>query len=336
MARIKFKKGALRIYLERVRNKSGLDLINISKICSISPRTLRDWIREKYNPDLKSLQKLDAKFGVRLPEGKILEDYWYVQKGASLGGYRRNQLYGPPRSLEGRRKGGTISQVRRRENPEKYRKLGCIVRKNFKKLIYSEKLAELVGVLMGDGEINRFQVKVTLDQKTDRDYAVFVSDLITKIIGEKPSWFEYDDNVIRLSVSGVNFGDSLERIGLRRGNKVLHQIGFPKWIWGERKYQIACARGLFDTDGGVYFHFHKVGGNKYRNFGACFTNHSIPLVEGFFKVLQGMNIKSKRSGLHKIYIYDLQEINKYFKLIGTHNPKNLEKMNYHFSNPRRL
>ena len=41
-------------------------------------------------------------------------------KGASKGGIKHLALYGPPGTPEGRKKGGHISQVRRKEHPEQY------------------------------------------------------------------------------------------------------------------------------------------------------------------------------------------------------------------------
>lgn len=60
------------------------------------------------------------------------DDFWYVTKGARKGALRRLELYGDLGTPEGRRKGGINSQLRRKENPEKYRLLGCNLRKKFK------------------------------------------------------------------------------------------------------------------------------------------------------------------------------------------------------------
>jgi len=336
MTRVRLKSGLLKNYLQKVKDKSDLNWSEIARLCLVSPRTLSDWKREKHTPNFQILAGLSKKFDIPLPKGQILSDYWYVKKGAILGGKRRFELYGPPGSIESRKKGGVISQIRRRENPEKYRRLGCVVRKNFKKLTYSNELAELVGILMGDGGMTEFQTRITLSQKVDREYAKFVSILIKKVIGEKPYWMERDDSTIELIISGVGLGDSLELIGLQRGNKVANQIKFPKWIWKKRSYQIACARGLFDTDGGMYFHHHNSGGHRYRHFGASFTNRSMPLVEGFYEVMQNLEINAKRSGKERVYIYSLNEVVKYMKLIGSSNPKNHRKLKYHLSKLNRI
>jgi hypothetical protein len=108
-------------------------------------------------------------------------------------------------TLESRIKGGKISQQRRRENPEKYRKLGCIVRKNFVVPKYSETFAELVGIILGDGAISRYQVRISLDSNRDKGYMPFVAGVMESQFGEFPSIAQAKgENCTNLTISGVN------------------------------------------------------------------------------------------------------------------------------------
>ena len=337
MARVKFKPAAQKKFLIRIKKVSGLTWKNLADCCNINGRTLRDWAREKYTADRKRIFILSKKFKIPL-EGVInstIDDYWYVERGARLGGLARHKIYGLVGDIESRRKGGLVSQQRRRENPEKYRLLGCNIRKNFKITKYSEALAELAGIIMGDGGITNTQVRITLNKSTDRAYARFVLELIKQVIGETPSWVEYKSTIC-LTISGVSFVEELERIGLRRGNKALHQISFPVWISQKKKYRVACIRGLFDTDGGLYFHKHWVKGLGYRNLGFCFTNNSKPLIAEFAKTLSLLNLNFKKVKENRIYIYNLNEIIKFINIVGSNNKKNLQKLSFHLVNSKKL
>lgn len=262
----------------------------------------------------------------------IVSDFWYVTKGARKGALRRMELYGPPGTAEGRKKGGIISQLKRKENPEKYRLLGCKIRKEFT-LVPSVEFAETAGIILGDGGITDNQLRITVSSIVDRLYAQFISRLFEKVFKEEPTWLEYNyQHVIDLTISGVGLIEELERWGFKRGDKVRQQVDFPQWIWKNVEFQKACVRGLMDTDGGCYFHTHETNGLIYRNFGMCFSNNSLPIVQSVAKVLKLVGLKfSITKGGTRIYIYSFEEAKRYFTLVGSHNPKNNEKFNFYLN-----
>lgn len=141
-------------------------------------------------------------------------------------------------------------------------------------------------------------------------------------------------------LSGVNLINILEDLGLKRGDKVRNQVDFPGWIKSRLEFRQACVRGLFDTDGGLYFHRHWTKGIRYRNLGFCFTSYSKALAKSFFLALKskGYNCKLKQSvkGCHQVFIYDLREIKKYFLEIGSNSTKHLYRLKEHLASPRRI
>ena len=325
MPRIKFQKGAQSLFLSSLQKHLDITWLELSKKIKVHPRSLLDWRREKFTISEKSFKKflVLGKGKIVVPWYKILPDFWSIEKAARKGGRARVEKYGGPGTPEGRIKGGRISQERRRKDPEKYRQIGCNVKKVFLRPSYSEKFAELVGIILGDGAISNYQVRVSLDRDVDRQYATFVRKLMHDVLGERPSFIEWnEDNVITLTISGAGLVEVLERIGLRRGNKVAHQVAFPKWINSRRSYQIACVRGLFDTDGGLYCH-HKA---KKIYLGWCFANYSKPLLQGVMAVLLSLGFNVKKAGESKIYMYSLEHISRYMKVVGSHNPKNVDKL----------
>ena len=226
-------------------------------------------------------------------------------------------------TIESKIKGGKMSQQRRREDPEKYRQLGCNVRKIFKPPRYSKELAEVIGIILGDGSISKYQVRISLDRHRDREYAEFVTDAMGIVFGERPTQIIYKEhNVLALTISGVGLVEMLEGIGMQRGDKIRHQVSFPQWIREDLDYSTACVRGLFDTDGGLYFHK-----KKQRDYlGWCFASFSTPLLSDVMNTLQKLGFNVKKSGVHKLYMYSLKNISRYFEIVGSHNPKNIVKL----------
>lgn len=322
-------------YLKTVKSITGLNSDRLAIICGVVGRSFRDWARGRFSISQMALVNLQNRFPeIEVPRNiKIVDDFWYTVKGGKKGALRRLELYGPPGTPEGRRKGGINSQLRRRENPEKYRLLRCNLRKKFKIDVSSIEFAEATGIILGDGCISANQLRITVSSLVDRPYAKFIEMLFYRIFEEKPTLIErLDCHAINLTISGVGLIEELKNWGFIKGDKVRQQVDFPAWIWQNTEFQKACVRGLMDTDGGCYFHKHKSNGLFYRNFGMCFTNKSLPIVQSVAKVLKSLGLKFSvaRQGT-QIYIYSLKEIKKYFKLIGSHNPKNNVKFRSYLS-----
>lgn len=329
--RIKITKGQQIKFLQDVKTRSRMDSNHLGKICNVTGRAVRGWARAKYTLPKKVAVLLSEKFDITLPKGhEVLSQYWYIQKYARKGALARQKIYGLLGNIETRRKGGLVSQQRRRENPKKYLLLGCKARKQVRPFEYSVRLAELCGILLGDGGIANSQFTVTLNKFVDKAYSVFVESLLLKIFKEKP-YKKERKNVIVLILSGINLVEALEKIGLKRGNKVTHQVGMPEWIIKNKDYAKACLRGLIDTDGCVYLHNHISLGTKYQHLGLNFSNHSRPLILGVHKILSDNGIKSSLVEGKGVWIYSLDEVKKYFKIIGSSNPKHIDKFQAYLS-----
>lgn len=123
------------------------------------------------------------------------------------------------------------------------------------------RVAELLGIMLGDGSINKYFAKgrtatdyvisVTGNADKDRDYLVtFVSPLFYNLFGIKPKFFERSDQkTIFLLLRSKGVFEYLKGIGLNIGRK--DNIEIPKCILKRRELIIPLIRGLFDTDGSV-------------------------------------------------------------------------------------
>lgn len=324
--RIKLSKQSQKDFFQKIKTVSGKSWDELASSVGLSGRTFRDWARAKYTPLASVIDNLSKTLNLSLPiEARPLDAYWYIKKWARKGALARQKKYGLLGDRETRRRAGIISQQRRREDPEKYRKLGCLVKKNIKPLKPSDRLAELCGVLLGDGGLTDNQVKITLNKKTDKDYGTFVSRLMYEVLGEKPK-MAIRGSVLVFTLSSVAYIEAFERMGLKRGNKVRQQVGIPEWILRNKKYSKFCLRGLVDTDGGVYFHHHIVAKKRYINFGLSFTNASLPIILGAKKILESFKLKVFMPRQRNLYIYKFEDIQRYFQIIGSDNPKHWQRL----------
>ena len=180
---LKFRVGDQNKFIIRVLQKSNLNIDNIAKIVQTSPRNFRDWKREKYAISKMAVIKLSNLYKIKIPEKvDALEKRWgqYKKINGSIGGMAFKKLYGNPATPEGRRKGGSNALKIMRER-------GIIPQiKTFKKPGHSNKLAEFVGIMLGDGGITDLHIAITLNRVADSYYIVYVQNLCNSLFGEYP------------------------------------------------------------------------------------------------------------------------------------------------------
>lgn len=328
MARIKFPKGEQRAWLINILQKRQISPGKLAKLCGFHSRTLNDWLREEYTLPEKAATIIVQKTNISLPgNAQRITDYWNIPNSSKLGAMRRMELYGFPGTKEGRKKGGHISQLRRLLYPDKYQ--NCKIRKDYIWPEKSELLAELCGIILGDGGISHDQVKITLNYYEETDYVKYVSNLINNLFGQYPALYLNKNQAIKacnLTLSGIKLIEFLISLGLDRGSKVKRQAAVPEWIIKSSELSVATLRGLVDTDGGIYSHKHEMNLKSYFNIGLTFTSHSSPLLDFVDHVLVEQAFNPKRSG-EGVYLYRLDEVLKYQKLIGFGNNHHTERLN---------
>ena len=323
MSRIDCLDGTQRLLIEKaLQHCSGIE--QLAHICDVHPRTVRDWRREKHRMSYEALQRVSRHLGLPIPVTlRVLPEFWHIRKAGSLGGQRRFQLYGGVLgSFEGRRKGGLATCAKFKANPALARAVGFQQRKVIIQPQRSPLLAEFIGILLGDGCLcSRFQVSIAFNTETDRAYGFYLQSLFRTLF-DLSATIQYrppsrGGNVVASSRTLVEY---LQKLGLVNGNKVLHQVDVPEWIWTGSDYQQACLRGLMDTDGSVYSYQHTVYGRPYTHTALCFTNRSYPLLDFVEGTLKVNGYRPTRTGF-RVYLYRRIEIGRYFSDIGTHNSK---------------
>lgn len=183
-------------------------------------------------------------------------------------------------------------------------------------------LAEFFGIMLGDGGINNpWQANITLNATKDKDYAVYVSELCRKLFYVIPAVRKRKGkDAVVISLASTTIVDFIVEQGLPRGNKLKNGLQIPQWILRNKKYRVACIRGLVDTDGCIFVHKHNVAGKTYQNIGLCFTSYSPELLGQVATILEEFSIIPHISGQGRnIYLYSESMVARYLKIFGSSN-----------------
>lgn len=251
-------------YFDAIKEVSKLTWNDIAHECKISIRHLTDLRKGVYSLSQLKTNLIREKFGIELPKNIIVkEDYWYIPKAAELGGKRHFELYGPPPATRAnRRKGGFNSRM-----INILRHTGFVVAKNIIRAPKNTNLAEIIGALMGDGGLTLTQAHITLNLRTDKEYAIYLRNLIERLFKINASLYERSSNsTIDVVVSSVKLISFLRHKGLPVGDKIRQGLDIPKWIYKRKKWQRACLRVLLRREKEVLRFFKEFKPSNSRHY----------------------------------------------------------------------
>ena len=321
--RLVFPKGKQKLFIENALAKSGLTQTKLADLIKISPRTLADWKREKFTMQEESAKKLSEKLELKIPDCvEIRASFWSVKKAAKLGAKATIKKYGAICTDPEKRKAGWKKWW---QSKGKYSFKHHNQPKQFSKPKKSVELSEFVGIMLGDGGITDYQISITLNKRDDKDYIEFVAKMLEKLFRVKTGR-TVRESVVVLTLSRINLVNFCQKMGLVKGNKIKQQIDIPNWIKRTNRYSVACVRGLVDTDGGVFNHRYRSNGKEYCYRKLAFSSRSKPLIHSVGEILKQNLIKCRVDSKGDIRLDDVGEVRKYFKTIGSHNPKHLNKI----------
>jgi hypothetical protein len=254
----------------------------------------------------------------------------HLRQAGRLGALARYRIYGNPGTMEGRQKAGRLLVEWIHNNPETARQRGVVVAKEIKHPPFSPLLAELVGVLLGDGGIrNTFQVTVSFDQSKDQEYVEWLRRAIRRLFGLGSSLaLRKSDLGGDVVISSVQLVRSLPRIaGLWLGNKLHNGLDVPVWIWERRSYQISCLRGLMDTDGGPFIHRYRVAGRWYVYPKLCFYSKSEALRQSVCQLFLNLGFHPRQARSDRIFIDRTAQVRRFYRIIGSRHRRHVDLVN---------
>jgi intein/homing endonuclease len=185
----------------------------------------------------------------------------------------------------------------------------------------SERLAEFLGIFLGDGGIgNDYQISISFNYKTEQVYAHYVAWLVSTLFGlasamrVRPKYGCGD--IIVNSRSLIEF---IWSQGIRSGNKIREGSCLPDWVFEVSETRRGSVRGLFDTDGCIYRHAYRNGVTVYSYPKLALTSYLPKLQKQYFNLLVVLGFSPREYG-NRVYLYSQSEVLRYWREIGTHNP----------------
>lgn len=193
-----------------------------------------------------------------------------------------------------------------------------------------ERLAEFIGIMLGDGSIGIYDtkagnkikkhrvIKVTLDSR-NKNYIDYVYRLMGEILGVEPKiHYHKNENAVDIGVFRKERLDYiLNEIGLKISPK-WGRMEIPEKFMKEKNYPYLL-RGLFDTDGSVTI---------FNNNGIIYPRIEIricpsPAQNQFIRIIEHLGfihkVQNLERGKIRIRISGVKELKKWFEIIGSSN-----------------
>ena len=209
----------------------------------------------------------------------------------------------------------------------------------------NEDLAELLGIHIGDGcisENKRYSMYyVGGDLKEEVEYHDnWVAPLLNKNVMkrlDKPNvkYKKYKSTgIYGLYLFDKEVVEFFKKFGICSGTKINQKIPHP--ILKNKNLLKRFIRGLFDTDGNIYFDKNRSCKNPINNIPTIkLSNTSQGLINQVYKSLISLGFhprlkkpykgKRDKNTVHTILIYRKSDIQNYIDKIGFKNPKHLTK-----------
>lgn len=324
--RVKFSRGKQKKFLLSAKKTLDITWIAFAKMLDMSTRQLSDWKNEKYLISFGSVIKICALTGEKnLGQVEIRNLHWQTKKAGRVGGLAVYDKHGIVGGNQEKRKRAWRKWWNKKGKFQKHKIIN--VRLPIQKPRYCKRLAEFVGIVMGDGGISRRQVTVTLHSKDDIDYIAYVVEIARDLFKVEPSVHKRQNVFAKeIVISRTELVDfCTKKLGLKIGNKVQQQIDIPAWIKNKRAFKAACVRGLIDTDGSVFTHKYKVNGKIYSYKKLQFTSLSSPLLLSVYNILKETGLKPRIARDKEVWLDSKKDMQKYFHLIGSSNKKHLKR-----------
>lgn len=196
--------------------------------------------------------------------------------------------------------------------------------------INKRKLAELIGIILGDGHLHKKANSITIVGSLDdfHYYESYVIPLIKSIFNVNPKLRKRNDrNAFYIDFNSKETMEYLiEEIGLKRGNKKRARL--PNLIKNNKSLYSHFLRGFFDTDGTVKFSKQKKKINYYPRVEFCQKNKILGNeIANLIKNL-GFNLNiciDKRYNTGVYQISGNKNLKRWKKVVGFSNQVHLTK-----------
>ena len=174
-----------------------------------------------------------------------------------------------------------------------------------KSVVRDNKLAEIIGIMLGDGNLNRNRIRVCFDKRNIR-YIHYVKDLFKEVFG-----VNLKEEIIKKTNQAYlycyNKSLMLEfiNLGLKKGDKIKNELTIPDWIKENKGYSMSCIKGLIDTDGCIYF------SKRDKQTYIKFTNFNLVLLKDFKIMTDKLNYSFAKANKNNFCLYRKDEVARF-------------------------
>jgi intein/homing endonuclease len=199
----------------------------------------------------------------------------------------------------------------------------------------NEEICEFIGAFIGDGYMgnygkrkNQFVIGFAGDQILDEDYLknFMIPLLLRNFPGLNPHlYYRKDENTLMLRIYSKNLFKIMESFGFSGGSKTF-TVKIPRSIIKSNKIFIkATLRGIFDTDGSIYFDKRPIYKKHYPRIELHLHNPN--LIKSVNLLLKQFNIKvNMNQKFSRIQINGPKNIRNFVHQIGFSNERHLSKL----------
>jgi len=194
-------------------------------------------------------------------------------------------------------------------------------------------VAELIGVMLGDGSIGiykrkdrsskQFRLKITLNSEKDLKYSYYLSDLINEIFGVRPlRYLRKNEKTLDLIITKQHVINKLLDLGLKKSPK--HQRAVIPRGFLQKELSLKVLRGYMDTDGCI---------TVFNNNGSIYPRIEMkicpsPMQKQFIRILEKNGFEPRvnniGNGKKRIMLAGVKKIRQWDRLIGFSNSRNLK------------
>jgi DNA-binding transcriptional regulator WhiA len=184
------------------------------------------------------------------------------------------------------------------------------IKVNYPPFIKSGDLAELIGVVLGDGNIGKFPRTECLTISCNSNNKGFIdhyAGLVEKLFGKKSYIAKVNKEKecahIRIYQKYIS-----KRLGIPTGNRSKIEISIPKWILQNKGFLKRYLRGLYEAEGSFCVH------KPTYTYKFLFSNRNESLLENVYRALKILGFYPHKSQ-YKIQISRKEEVYKIKNLI---------------------
>jgi hypothetical protein len=203
----------------------------------------------------------------------------------------------------------------------------------------NKEVCEIIGAFIGDGYIGLYGGGYTIgfsgDKILDEEYHKYLKSLIKKNFPftNPRLYYRNDENSLMLKIYSKKLFNFFMKLGFNCGKKS-NIIKIPEIILKDKELMNATIRGIFDTDGCIFFDKRKIYKKPYPRITLQIASISLinQLEEYLSKEFRLYVNKDNREGYRNyIEIYGFEQLEKFIKQIGFSNKRHLDRLSLHSS-----